>query len=463
MSVPDWVHNAIFYQIFPDRFANGNPENDPPNVVKWNAHPTIFNFYGGDLQGVIQKIDYLQDLGVNTLYSTPIFQSPSNHRYNTTDYYKIDHKLGSMEDFRRLLDTVHRHDMRLILDGVFNHCSRGFFAFNDVLENGEQSPYRDWFHILHYPVDAYSPGDAKDYIAWWRFKSLPKFNTDNPQVRKYLLDVARYWIEQGIDGWRLDVPNEIDDDVFWQEFRHVVKTANPEAYLVGEIWEIVPRWVQHFDGLMNYPLRTLTLEFLQNKINALQFGNHIGELLQAYPKENIFAMYNSLGSHDTERIFSLMGQNVQKVKLAFLFLFGYPGAPAVYYGDEVGVEGLKDPGCRRTFPWDQAQWKDELRPFIQKLIDLRKQIPALREGELRTIFASESQNAYACVRSLGDQNVIVAMNPNKAERTLPLPVADLGWTDSLEARNLLGVQTYCVENGFLNVRLTPRSGAWITI
>ncbi len=463
MSVPDWVHDAIFYQIFPDRFANGSPENDPPNVVAWNAQPTIYNFFGGDLPGVIQKFDYLLDLGVNTLYFTPIFQSPSNHRYNITDYYKIDPKLGTLEDFQELLKVAHSHNVRVILDGVFNHCSRGFFAFNDVLENGENSPYRDWFHILHYPVDAYSPGDAHDYIAWWRFKSLPKFNTENLAVRKFLLGVARYWIEQGVDGWRLDVPNEIDDDTFWQEFRSVVKTANPEAYLVGEIWEIAPRWMQHFDGLMNYPLRTLLLEYLQNKINAQQFGNHIGELMQAYPRENVYAMYNSLGSHDTERIFSLLGQNVQMVKLAFLFLFGYPGAPAVYYGDEVGVEGLKDPGCRRAFPWDEAQWKDELRSFVQKLIGLRKQLPALREGQIRTIFASDSQNAYAYVRSLGDQHLIVAMNPNKAERTLPLPVADLGWEDDeTNLHNLLGNQKYCVQDGFLNVRLAPRSGAWIT-
>ncbi len=461
MSVPDWVRNAIFYQIFPDRFANGSPENDPPNVVAWNAQPTANNFFGGDLQGVIQKFDYLLDLGINSLYFTPIFQSPSNHRYNTTDYYKIDPKLGTLADFQGLLKVAHSHNMRIVLDGVFNHCSRGFFAFNDILENGENSPYKDWFHILHYPVDAYSPGDALDYIGWWRYKSLPKFNTDNPEVRKYLLGVARYWIEQGIDGWRLDVPNEINDDAFWDEFRSVVKTANSQAYLLGEIWEIAPRWVRHFDGLMNYPLRSLILELLQGKINAQQFGGHIDALLRAYPPENTFAMYNSLGSHDTERIYTLMGQNVQKVKLAFLFLFGYPGAPAVYYGDEVGLEGLKDPACRRAFPWQEETWKDQLRSFIQKLIGLRQQMPALRAGALRTLFASDSQNAYACVRSLDEEHVILALNPNKAERTLPLPVADLGWQDGDTVRNLLGRQTYSVQDGFINLRLGPHTGAWI--
>ncbi len=220
MSVPSWVQDSVFYQIFPDRFANGDPGNDPPNVQPWGSPPTIWDFQGGDLQGIIQHFDYLLDLGVNALYLNPIFHATSNHRYNTTDYYKIDPKLGDMGDFHALLDLAHRHNMRLILDGVFNHCGRGFFAFADVLENHQHSPYRDWFHINRFPVDAFSPGEARDYKAWWGIKSLPKFNTTNPDVRKYLLDVARYWIEQGADGWRLDVPNEIDDDPFWDEFRH---------------------------------------------------------------------------------------------------------------------------------------------------------------------------------------------------------------------------------------------------
>jgi len=169
---------------------------------------------------------YLLDLGVNAIYLNPIFLSSSNHRYNTTDYYQIDLKLGTMKDFKVLLDVAHRNQVRVILDGVFNHCGRGFFAFNDILENQASSPYKSWFHINRFPVNAYSPGDAKDYVAWWKFKSLPKLNTGNPRVRKYIFDVARYWIEQGIDGWRLDVPNEIDDDSFWAEFRRIVKETN---------------------------------------------------------------------------------------------------------------------------------------------------------------------------------------------------------------------------------------------
>ena len=259
MTVPYWVKDAIFYQIFPDRFENGDCSNDPVNVQPWNAPPTGEQFKGGDLRGIIQRLDYLLDLGINAIYLNPIFQATSNHRYNTTDYYKIDPKLGDLSDFRALLDVAHRNGVRVILDGVFNHCGRGFFAFVDLLENQANSPYRNWFHPLAFPLDGYSPGDAKDYLAWWGFKSLPKFNTNEPAVRRYIFDVARYWIEQGADGWRLDVPNEIDDDSFWAEFRHVVKSVNQDAYLVGEIWTADPRWVGegHFDGMMNYPFRGL--------------------------------------------------------------------------------------------------------------------------------------------------------------------------------------------------------------
>jgi len=332
MSVPYWVQDAIFYQIFPDRFANGDTGNDPPSVQPWGTPPTNWHFQGGDLRGIIQQFDYLLDLGIIAIYLNPIFHSTSNHRYNTLDYYKIDPKLGDMHDFRALFDLAHRNGVRVILDGVFNHCGRGFFAFVDVLENQEYSPYKEWFHILHFPVDAYSEGDSKDYLAWWGFRSLPKFNTGNPQVRRYLFDVARYWIEQGADGWRLDVPNEIDDDTFWAEFRHTVKTVNQDAYLVGEIWTADPRWVGewHFDGLMHYPFRDCLLRLLYaGTLDAAQCANKLASFLQLYPRPNAYAMYLPLCSHDTERIMTKLGGDVNKVKLAFLVQFAYQGAPAI--------------------------------------------------------------------------------------------------------------------------------------
>jgi glycosidase len=209
MIVPAWVSEAIFYQIFPDRFYNGDLNNDPPNIKPWGTLPTTNGFQGGDIAGIIQKVDYLLDLGINTIYLNPIFLSPSTHGYNTTDYFKIDPKLGDLAKFQQLIKIAHEHQIRIILDGVFNHCGRGFFAFSDVLENQSESPYKDWFSISRFPINAYSSGDAMDYLGWWKHKSLPKLNTYNPRVRKYIFDVAKYWIDQGIDGWRLDVPISI--------------------------------------------------------------------------------------------------------------------------------------------------------------------------------------------------------------------------------------------------------------
>lgn len=463
MTVPYWVQDAVFYQIFPDRFANGDPHNDPPNVQPWDAEPTIWNFLGGDLRGVIQKFDYLLDLGITAVYFNPIFQATSNHRYNISNYYQIDPKLGDEKDFQALLDVAHRSNVRVILDGVFNHCGRGFFAFNDVLENHSHSPYIDWFHLNNIPPDAYSPGDADDYEAWWRFKSLPKFNTDNPQVRKYILEVARYWIRTGADGWRLDVPNEIDDAAFWEEFRDVVKTENPDAYLVGEIWDGDPRWVGEgsFDGLMNYPLRDALLELLQEEITTELLADRVSRLLEQYPRENVYAMYLPLGSHDTVRLRTALEDDLQRVELALMFQMAFPGAPAVYYGDEIGMEGGKDPDCRRAFPWDKSRWEQDLRSLVQRLITLRKRLPALRRGDYRTVLVDGKRGGYAFARTLGDEVVLVLINASSTRRHYHLPVQDLRWADGRIVKNLLNSQEFIISGDELGITADPWSGYWI--
>jgi cyclomaltodextrinase len=429
MPSPFWVQDAIFYQIFPDRFANGDRTNDPPNVQKWGSPPTAWGFQGGDLQGIIQHFDYLLDLGITALYLTPIFKSSSTHRYNTSDYYQIDPKLGTLDDFHALVNLAHHNDMRIVLDGVFNHCGRGFFAFMDVLENGEHSAYKDWFYIERFPLDAYGPGAAENYIGWWNHKALPKLNTGNPEVRKYIFGVARYWLEQGIDGWRLDVPNEIDDDSFWVEFRRVVRNTNRDAYLVGEIWDVNPRWTdeKHFDGLMNYPVRDALLAVLQGRENAVQFSERIDGLFKAYKRDNLYAMYVPLDSHDTERFKTLVEGNTDKLKLAFLFQMAFPGAPAIYYGDEIGQEGGKDPDSRRAFPWKETDWNQDLRNWVKTLIALRKRTPSLRHGDYVQILSEDGQ--YACARTLGEDKVLIALNMTGSARRLEVPCAALGWTD----------------------------------
>lgn len=423
MTIPNWVYDSIFYQIFPERFANGDPSNDPANVQPWGTIPDTVHFQGGDLAGIQQKFDYLLDLGINAIYLNPIFLSPSNHRYNTVDYYKIDPKIGNMGEFQSFLKSAHQKGIRVILDGVFNHCGRGFFAFNDVLENEQDSPYSNWFHIQKYPLHAFSPGKSTNYTAWWGFKSLPKFNTDYPPVRKYIFDVARYWIDQGIDGWRLDVPNEIDDDSFWAEFRQIVKNANSDAYLVGEIWEIDPRWVDdhHFDGLMNYPLRKAILGLINNEFDGFGFIDDIKQNIQAYPYQNVLAMYSLLGSHDVERIRTLLGGSVEKTRLAFTLLFGLPGVPSIYYGDEIGMEGGRDPDCRRAFIWDARRWSHTLQAHIRLLTQIRKAYPALRRGDTIWPDIGQVDGGTAWIRSLDShQKILITANPSATDTTLVL-------------------------------------------
>jgi cyclomaltodextrinase len=464
MTVPYWVQDSVFYQIFPDRFANGDPSNDPPNLQKWGSPPTTWGYQGGDLRGIIQRFDYLLDLGINAIYLNPIFQSTSNHRYNTSDYYRIDPRLGTLKDFQALLDAAHRNNIRVVIDGVFNHCGRGFFAFADVLENGSHSPYKDWFHIKQFPLDAYGPGDAENYLAWWKFKSLPKFNTDNPQVRQYILGVARYWIEQGADGWRLDVPNEIDDDSFWEEFRQTVKQVNSDAYLVGEIWTADSRWANenHFDGLMNYPVRDDLLRLLYaGTLKTIEFADKVESLLKLYPKDNVYAMYVPLGSHDTERLWFKLGGNLDKVKLAFIFQFAYPGAPAIYYGDEIGLDGDKDPDCRRAFPWDPTNWQGDLQPWVRSLVAARKSRSSLRRGDFNRILADDETNIYAFSRTLGEEKTLVALNFSDKPHDIQVPVGGLNWHDGMSLRSILDQRPFSVQEGKLAITLSPWSGIWI--
>jgi cyclomaltodextrinase len=456
MSVPAWVADAVFYHIFPDRFANGDASNDPPGVQPWGAPPTIWGFQGGDLRGVLDHLDYLEDLGVNALLFNPIFQASSNHRYNTSDYFRIDPRLGSHADFRALLEAVHQRGMRMVLDGVFNHCGRGFFAFNDLLENESHSPYIDWFHVRRFPLHAYGAGEAENYLAWWKFKSLPKFNTGNPMVRKFLLSVADHWVREGIDGWRLDVPNEIDDDSFWAEFREAVKGLNPEAYLVGEIWDGDPRWVSpgHFDGLLNYPLRDLILGFVGGKgVKAAECGRRAVDLLARYAPENAFAHYLPLGSHDTERLRTMCGGDVRRVRLAFAFQFFYPGAPGIYYGDEIGIEGAKDPDSRRAFPWDPSRWDTGLRRIVQELIRLRSSSPVLRQGDFRLLAADDAAGWVAFVRTLEGQRAVLVLNASVHAAQVQLPSKPAGLDDGRAWRGALGRGVYRPEGGLLKVVL----------
>ncbi len=460
MPVPYWVQDSIFYQIFPDRFYNSETHNDPVNIQPWGSEPTLRGFQGGDLCGILNKLDYLLDLGVNALYLNPIFASAANHRYHINDYYAIDPTLGTMQDFRALLDGLHRNNMRLILDGVFNHSGRGFFAFNDILENNSESRYKDWYYINGFPIDAFGEGKATTYRAWWDIKDLPKFNTSNPAVRQYLMGVSRYWIEQGVDGWRLDVPAEIDDDSFWDEFRQGIKAINPDSYIVGEIWEVNLRWVgdHHFDGLLHYPWRDAVLDMVTQVLPLSQYAERVEGYLNAYPHENVYAMYLPLGSHDTRRLITKLDNDVNKVKLAMLLQFTYPGTPGVYYGDEIGLDGEKDPYNRKAFPWDESDWNKDIRTYSQHLIEARKRLASLRRGDYRRVYLDEGNGAYAFARTLGEETAVVVIHPGQDTLHLRLPVETLGWQEGQTAVNVLDHGIYPVNEGVSVLGVPPFSG-----
>jgi len=463
-KIPAWVQDTVFYQIFPDRFANGDPAINPANMQPWGTPPTRNGFMGGDLRGVLHRLDYLQDLGINAIYFNPIFLAASNHRYNAFDYFQIDPKLGNLKDFQALVDAAHRAGIRIVLDGVFNHCGRGFFAFSDLLENQAESPYRDWFHVKNFPVSAYGTHKNLNYEAWWGYASLPKFNTANPQVRRYIMEVARYWIEQGADGWRLDVPNEIDDDSFWEEFRHTVRSVNSEAYLLGEIWDGNPRWVSpgHFDGLMHYPLRSAIFDYLAGKLDGAGFTGQVQEQMGRYSQKNVFAMYLLLGSHDTERALTALGGNLDKLRLAYLLLFSFPGAPAVYYGDEVGLEGGKDPDCRRAFSWDESTWNTELRAWLRQLIAHRRGSFALRRGEYLPL-AQGSHGACAFARRADGHQMIIVANPSRYKAQLEIPASALNAAEGQVFTSPIDRQQIAIADGVLRLTLPPVAGNWFAV
>jgi len=430
IHTPDWVKHAVFYQIFPDRFARS--EKPRKRLLKnarwedWNAMPTLQGYKGGDLWGVMEQLEYLQDLGINAIYFTPIFQSASNHRYHTHDYYQVDPMLGGNPAFKELLDAAHERNIKVVLDGVFNHSSRGFFFFHDVLENGPHSPWVNWFKIHDWPLSPYNGEFPANYEGWADNRALPVFNHDNPEVREYIMEIAEYWIKFGIDGWRLDVPFEIKTPGFWQEFRDRVKAINPEAYIVGEVWGDSREWLDgtQFDGVMNYLFAAPTIAFtagdrvdmeqVQDRsyqpyppLFATEYGEKIKELLEFYPWQIQLTQLNLLASHDTARLISIAGGDRASVELATLLLLTFPGAPSIYYGDEVGLPGRLDPDSRRGFPLE-AHWESDVLDYHRKLIALRLAYPALRTGDYHVLLAEGT--VYVFARILGAEELIVAVN-----------------------------------------------------
>jgi cyclomaltodextrinase / maltogenic alpha-amylase / neopullulanase len=558
-----WARDAIWYQIFPERFRNGDPANDPtrPELElphDWRLSPWTNDWYqlqpeeqrgrssfysqvgnrryGGDLQGVIAKLDYLSSLGANTLYLNPIFEAHSSHKYDAAALHHVDNNFGPDapgdralirgEDFtaatwpwsaadRLLLELVqqaHRRHLRVVLDGVFNHVGTRFGPFQDVIKHQQDSKYAGWFKIRHWD-DPATPQNEFDYQGWWGHKSLPEFQQDTNGLvagpRDYIFNVTRRWMDpngdgdpgDGIDGWRLDVANQIAHP-FWRQWRKLVKSLNPGAIIVGELWEDAGPWLQgdEFDSVMNYRFAKAAVRFFidtgTNRWSASQFDRELATIRGSYPEPVNYALLNLYDSHDTDRIASMIknpnrpydqqggypgnphyditkpaARDRSTQKLMALFQATYLGAPMIYYGTEAGMWGADDPDDRKPMVWADLKYEPErtdplgrpraadavefdagLFAGYQRLFQLRQQEAALRRGSYRTLITADHQEVYAFERALANESIIVVLNNSGARQSVSVAAAGT-W------RDLLAGATVRSQANHISVKLEPKAGA----
>lgn len=413
LRVSAWSRGCVYYQIFPERFARSGKEDD--TFEAWDAAPTRDNFLGGNLRGIIDHLTYLADLGIECIYLNPIFQGDFNHKYATTDYFKIDPMFGTKTDLIELVEKAHQLGIRVVLDGVFNHVGIHFAPFRDLMKKGEKSAYRDWFYLKKSPVCI----DATCYECVGDYPYMPRLNGANTQVRSYVQKVLLYWLDHaGIDGWRFDVADELDRHAvtIWRE---AVKKAYPDALMLCETWGDASNLLgpDGFDSAMNYVFRDAMIDFFaRGKISAEQFQDRLNSMLMRYPEEINLSMYNLLGSHDTARFLTEAKDEVWRLRLAMAFQMMFPGAPAIYYGDELGMTGENDPGCRGGMAWDRAD--EALHAWQKQLIGLRKKHACLRSGAYRVLFAKE--NLFAFLRAKERDEVISIFNIGDEAKILDL-------------------------------------------
>ena len=518
---PDWVKNGIIYQIFCDRFYNGDKSNDqdftewyyegvnqPPapgkklphnkqyfhivedwydisslksNPYRHDGKPDWWSFYGGDIEGLRQKLGYLEDLGVTIIYFNPLFEAKSNHKYDAVDYMKLDPHFGTAEEFKEFVKVAHEHGIHVIIDCAFNHTGETFWAFQDALEKGPDSPYWHWYEIKKWPLPdpipaKYNPSDY--YECWWGVGEMPDLNWDltlpNPaensikniddadpnwDVVNYILDVAEYWIkDMDCDGFRLDVPNEVPF-WFWELFRDKVKSIKPDAYLVGEIWGNATDWVNnhYFDSVMNYAFfkDPVMRFFAMRSCSAKNFDRDIKQGLLAYPTQAVQCMMNLIDSHDTFRYLESIKGDTDKLRLTMLFSMTYVGVPHIWYGDEIGMMGAHDPDCRRPMNWKYTEDKEKvaLRDWYKKLIQIRKNFSCLRTGDFHTVLTDGM--VYAYKRSSDDCSITVVINNDTKTHTVKIPFKE----DQKSAINLLNDTSYQITHGEVEITLQPMSGA----
>lgn len=452
-EAPSWAAGTVIYQIFPDRFADGDPVGHRDGVEAWDTPPTDVGFKGGDLIGITSRVDHLVELGVGAVYLNPVFASPSNHRYDAVDYLQVDPMLGGDDALGALVETLHRHDIRIILDVSLNHVHPRFFAFADLIDNGPDSAYAGWFAVREWPIEVryrptlVEPGGFEDvhldrlrqetdmavvarsdagppiettYESWYGVPTMPRVNLQHPAARRYMLDVATHWVRRlDIDGWRMDVVRYIDHD-FWIDLRREIRAVRPDAYLLAEVMGDARRWLagDEFDATMNYTFRELCVDYLaEERIGTPVFLEGLLEMTAMYSPAVTAMNHNLLGSHDMPRFLTVAGGDERSLLLATLLQLTLPGAPGLYYGDEVPMAGGGDPDNRRAMAWDRLGGPHHRA--VADLVGLRRDRKALRTGSWRLL--GTVGDAFAYERLLGDERVVVAMNRGRHRVSLAVP------------------------------------------
>lgn len=415
MDTVDWMRSAVFYQIFVERFRQGNEKKDTSYInMKWDEKPTPKSFAGGDLAGIIEKMDYLKELGINALYLTPVFRSISNHKYDIIDYFTVDPQFGTKEELRQLVKLAHENGIRVVLDAVFNHCSMEMQQFQDVLEKGRESRFYDWFII-----DGDFPEPEKlNYECFAACNYMPKLNTANEEVQDFLLEIAIYWIrEADIDGWRLDVSDEVSHG-FWRRFRKAVKKEKPDSVIIGENWHDAYAYLMgdQYDSIMNYAFTKACLDyFAKGVFSAKDMADKLNSNLMRNTEQVNRMMLNLLDSHDTHRFFTEVNKDKDKMLAAIALEMVFEGAPCLYYGTELCMEGGYDPDSRRGFPWDTKSWDMDFLEKVKELIRIRKQ-PAVQYGEIKI---EEEQEMLHVERMWENSKIILRINMTEEEKKIP--------------------------------------------
>ena len=408
-EVPDWAANKVVYQIFPSRFAASQPVD---KKLWYKAPITPMDDLHGDFRGIIDHLDHIQDLGIDVIYMTPSFKSNSCHKYDTIDYYEIDPSFGTKEELKELVQKAHDRGMKVVMDAVFNHTGKEFFAFKDILEKGEKSKYLDWYYIDELPLKG-KWGEIPNFLCFGYYGGMPKLNLKNPEVEKYITDVACYWIREcDIDGWRLDVGDEISH-FFWKRFRRAIKAVKKDMLIIGEIWHYAGDFLEgdEWDTVMNYPFYPNLIDLLADEqISVSQFAQNLGYLKGRLHKKCYPLMWNLIDSHDTARFLHLCKDNKKKQHLAAAFQLLLPGMPMIYYGDEYAMPGANDPDCRRGMYWDEEYQDKEMFEWYKRLLQVRKAHTCIVEGELAEAITRDEDETIVLIRKNGEETIALIFN-----------------------------------------------------